>query len=49
MVNLLNAGKNNNREEHMPTAHRINYLYGSFSLLMIILFGLIAWGMIALA
>ncbi len=32
----------------MATAHQIHYLYGSFSLLLIILFGLVAWGMIAL-
>lgn len=49
MVNPLNVGKiNNMREEHMATAHQIHYLFGSFSLLLIIFFGLIAWGMIAL-
>ena len=37
------------REEHMATAHQIYYLYGSFSLLLIILFGIVTWGMIALA
>jgi hypothetical protein len=49
MVNSLNVGiHQQQREEHMATAHQIHYLYGSFSLLLIILFGLVAWGMIAL-
>lgn len=49
MLNALNVGINENREEHMATAHRINYLYGAFSVMLIILLGVTAWGMIAFA
>lgn len=49
MVNPLNVGTNHKpKGGTMATAHQIHYLYGSFSLLLIILFGVVAWGMIAL-
>jgi len=33
----------------MATAHQIQYLFGTYSVLLIILLGVTAWGMIALA
>jgi hypothetical protein len=33
----------------MATAYEIQYLYGTFSLLLIILLGVTGWGMIVLA
>jgi hypothetical protein len=33
----------------MATANEINYLYGAFAVLLIILLAVTAWGMIALA
>ena len=49
MVNAPHVGIEKFREEHMATAHQIQYLYGTFSIMLIILLGVTAWGMIALA